>query len=289
MNMASPTQPIVPPQSSLTGSTINLTTGVFQPLQPRGRIAKACEKCRIRKGKVRTPCQLLLFPLPTPLSAHLQCNGEAPCERCFTHGLQCQYVSPKSRDRKKNRRTAAIPQQRSTAASPSSERTVPSSVPPPANSDSSGDASDYHRFETSPSTLSSYAVEISSSQSSPAPAHRAAPETPRPRSATFGQNPSRSSCNVLDAFPYVQAGVSRRRPLPRPIRPTEAREGLPSFLAEHVPKPEFPIRIETRSTNRTLAQSYSRLTLHNSDIAEGSSASPDRRCVLPRISGSCPL
>ncbi|KAI1785563.1 hypothetical protein LXA43DRAFT_899486 [Ganoderma leucocontextum] len=270
-NIASSAQPSGAAQSSWTGS-IDFTTGVFQRSveHPRLRTAQACEKCRIRKAK---------------------CSGETPCKRCLDKGLQCEYAPErKMRGPNKNKRRAALHQKRSTA-SPTSDRAIPDSVSTPASSEGSdGAVSDHQRSESSPSTLASYTLDISSSQSSLAAARHAAPEASRPRSATVGRNPSGSSCDVLDAFGDVRATFSKRRP-PR-LDLTEAREMYPRLLAEYARNTDqvpFPVPIETSIDTRTslptyLAQSYSRIALHNSEVAPGLPASldMDSRYVPPR-------
>ncbi|KAM5542297.1 hypothetical protein V8D89_004170 [Ganoderma adspersum] len=245
-------QPSGPVQSS--AGSIDLTTGLFQRSedvvehQRRIRVIQACEKCR--RGKSR-------------------CNGKHPCERCLARRFRCEYA-PERRVSHGVWLPSIISPNRATASSATSDYAItdPST---PASSDSSGVASDHQRFEsTTPSTLSPYAIDISSTQSSPTPAHHGAPEIPRPRSAmAIGQNSSGSSCNASDSSSDVRAAFTRRPP-PRPLDPTRDCRRYP---------PLFSLPIETSVHYRAplptaLGPSNSRIILHNSDVARGALTSP---------------
>ncbi len=132
--------------------------------------------------------------------------------------------------------------------------------------------------------MASYALDLPSSHSSPAPAHRVSPETAeafRPRSATVGQNPS-ASFNALKARMDASEGYAKPRP-PR-LDLTVAREMYPPRL--NTEQASYPVPVETGRVNHTLlptylAQSYSPIALHNSDAAPGMPGSLSSRYVRP--------
>ncbi|KAM5542298.1 hypothetical protein V8D89_004171 [Ganoderma adspersum] len=271
-NMTASAQPSGAAQSSWTGS-IDLTTGVFQRSveHPRLRTAQACEKCRVRKAK---------------------CTGETPCKRCRDKELECEYAPErKMRGPNKNKRKAALPQKRSAASPTSSDYAIPDSASTPTSSDSDSAASYRQRSESSPSIMASYRLDISSTHSSPAPAHRASPETAeaafRPRSATVGQDPSGCFYEGLEAF----EGSAKLRPPHLDL--SVARQMYPHLLAEytrHHEQAPYPVPVETVRDNRTLlptypAEAYSRIALNNSDTAPGMPVSLDSRPVSQNVGG----
>lgn len=52
------------------------------------RVWKACERCRMKKTKVRSAASTYLRGSGLIVS-HLQCDGEFPCKRCKDDGLVC--------------------------------------------------------------------------------------------------------------------------------------------------------------------------------------------------------
>jgi hypothetical protein len=55
------------------------------------RVWKACERCRMKKTKVR----VAVFPIWISLTSCVQCDGESPCKRCKDDGLVCTAGSRK--------------------------------------------------------------------------------------------------------------------------------------------------------------------------------------------------
>ena len=184
----------------------------------------------------------------------------------------------------KNKRKATVSQKRS-VASPALDRAIPDSASTPTSSDSDSAGSGRHRSESSPSTLGSCVASVSSSHSSPAPAHRPSPEESealRPRSATVGQGPSGPFCNALDSI-----GEASSRPRPPRLDLAVAQETCSRLQAQHawnIGQALYPIPVETGTDNRTalptyLAESYGRIALHNSDVAQGLPVSLGSRYV----------
>ena len=49
------------------------------------RVWKACERCRMKKTKARSP----RTPVPLSTNTVIKCDGEFPCKRCKDDGLVC--------------------------------------------------------------------------------------------------------------------------------------------------------------------------------------------------------
>jgi hypothetical protein len=64
----------------------------------RQRTAQACDKCRERKTKVSSSCDICNYIQRTTIFR--QCSGDHPvCNRCTTRGLICKYSSREARPR----------------------------------------------------------------------------------------------------------------------------------------------------------------------------------------------
>ena len=115
------------PRCTLRGS-LDLTTGIFYraPERTRVRTPLACDKCRVRKAKVRWTS--LGADLSHSFFFFSQCSGDRPvCERCRQRGLTCQYATHA------RRRTKARPVRRSDDSPPvvvSPEQPPPSTMTP---------------------------------------------------------------------------------------------------------------------------------------------------------------
>lgn len=64
-----------------------------KPSRERKRITRtACEPCREKRAKVRRKSPSNSIFLFACLTSCCQCDGQKPCERCQTRGLDCQFI-----------------------------------------------------------------------------------------------------------------------------------------------------------------------------------------------------
>ena len=216
---------------------------------------------------------LLLYSLPLLISTLVvQCSGGAPCERCVSRGLQCEYA-PERKMRgpnKHKRKSSNAPPPSDNTLIPPSRRARASSV---SSSTSDGATSD-HAPDGSPASVIVNLPDHSSAHSSPAPATRTLPSTAptsRRRAATVGsfQRPAFKVSPLSGSPAQAPLVGARSRPRPPPLNLASARDYVPQMLAQYArsaDKAHFPAEVSRRDSRPTslppyLLESYSRIAL----------------------------